>query len=124
MKPETAKRLDKLIFQQRLKMAGLALAIGLAILAFMLFMGYEEEAHVDKVTARSTLTGIITTALRTHGRRGGYKLRIDLNNGPSITTFSPLSTGLPYRGEQVVLQEVSHKSGRKTYIVKKLNDNR
>ena len=122
MKPETAKQLDRLILMQRLKVAAIASGIALAVLGFVLFIGYEEQARVDKVTATTNIHGTIVQAKRRNGRNGSYQLIVKLKNGRSIKTYSQLSAGIPYQGERVDLQEIVHKSGLKNYVVTHLLD--
>ncbi len=123
MKPETRKRMDRLILLQRLKYGGIALAATLAVLSFMLFMGYEEEQRVDKVTATTNLRGTIVSARRGNGRNGIYRLVVKLENGKSVKTVSQLSAGIPWTGEQLEMKEYTHASGLKNYVVTRLIDN-
>ncbi len=120
MKPETARKLDRLIFLQRLKYGAMAAAVALGIAAFVLFVAYEEEVRVDKVVAMTKVHGTIVEARRQNGRNGTYRLTVRLDNGRSIKTVSLLKSGIPYVGEPVDLQETEHKSGRRNYAVTRL----
>jgi len=120
MKAEARKKLDHLIFMQRLKMASIADNIGLAVLGFMLFIGYTEEQRIDKVTTSIAVHGTIMQADLQHGASNSYLLRVRLEDGRLIKTYSQRSAGIPYKGEQVVLTEMLHKSGLKNYKLTRL----
>jgi len=117
MRPETKKKLDHIIFMQRLRYAAIAGGIGLALLAFMLFMAYQEEAAVDKVTATAAVHGEIIDARRGHGRNSVYKLIVKLDDGRSVKAVSLLSAGAPVHGDRIDLNEMTHQSGRRNYSV-------
>ncbi len=120
MKPETKKRLDHMIFMQRLKYGAMAGLAGVALLALMVFMAYEGEQRVDKVTARHHVQGIIEQVKRAQGRNNRYKLLVKLESGQRVKTTSLLSTGIPFKGERIDLTELQHKSGNKNYMVNRL----
>jgi hypothetical protein len=123
MKPETTRQLNHLIFMQRLKIAAMATGGGLALLALVLFVGYETDANMDKVVKTSHMRGTILQAKRANGRNGNYKLIVKLSNGQSIRTYSLIAAGIPYSGELIDLNEIVHKSGLKNYVVTRLIDN-
>ncbi len=120
MKPETKKRMDHLIFMQRLKYGAMAGGIGLVVLSFMLFMGYEQQAQIDKVTATRMVHGTILEANLARSGNASYNLTVRLDDGRSVKMVSQRASGIPYKGEQLDMKEVAHKSGRKNYIVTQL----
>jgi len=120
LKPEKKKQLDRLIFLQRLRYAAIAGGISLSILAFMLFIGYQEEKRIDKVIATSNVHGTIVQAKRGSGPNVSYKLIVKLEDGRSVKSVSIRSAGIPFKGEAVDLQEMTRKSGRKNYAVLRL----
>jgi len=117
MKPQAEKRLDQLIFRQRLKYAAMALSGAFAVLAFMLFVGYWEEKNVDRVIRSAPVHGIIEQARLKQGGSNIYQLRVRLEDGRFIKAYSLRSAGIPYRGERIDLVEMVHRSGLKDYRV-------
>jgi len=120
MKPETKKRLDRMIFMQRLKYGAIAGGIGVALLGFMMFMAYEEEAQVDKVVSNYSVHGTVVQAKIGLGRGSSYNLSVRLDDGRMVKTISQRSAGIPFKGEQVDLTELVRRSGNKNYVVKRL----
>ncbi len=117
MNPEARKKLDHWIFMQRVKVAGVAVSIGLTVLGLMLFIGYTGEQQVDKVISTIAVHGTILQARIQSGGSNIYQLQVKLDDGASIKTYSQRSAGIPYKGEQVDLTEMLHKSGLKNYKV-------
>jgi len=120
MKPETKKRLDRMIFMQRLKYGAIAGGIAVALLGFMMFMAYEEDARVDKVVSNHSVHGTVVLAKIGLGRGNSYNLSVKLDDGRTVKTISPRSAGIPFKGEQVDLTELVRRSGNKNYVVKRL----
>ncbi len=117
MKEEARKKLDHLIFMQRVKFAGMVASIGMTVLGLMLFIGYAGEQKIDKVTTTTAVHGTILQARIQSGGTNIYQLQVKLDDGRSIKTYSQRSAGIPYKGEQVDLTEMLHKSGLKNYKV-------
>lgn len=117
MKAETRKRLDRLILLQRLKVGAVATGILLAITGLFVFIGLEEEAHIDKVTASRPVRGVITRTERRPERKTSYNLTVRLEDGREVTTIMVLKAHIPFKGDRVELNEIEHASGRLQHVV-------
>ena len=116
MKADVKKRLDRLILLQRLKYALVATGIIIAVSGFLLFVGYEQTVNIDKTVATTSIGGTVSQVRPGAGRKGGYRLKIRLDDGRSVAAVSFLP-GFAFKGERVLLDEIVHKSGRKNFIV-------
>ncbi|HHK73950.1 MAG TPA: hypothetical protein ENJ57_02155 [Rhizobiales bacterium] len=115
MKPEVKKRLDHLIFMQRLKIGLIALALAIGVASLLIFVGYEQTVNIDKVIARTPLRGEVLKVTRKGGRKGGYILQIRLKDGSSVQGFSRLPR-IPFVGDHMTLMRATHESGQKSYL--------
>ncbi len=100
MKPEARKKLDHLIFMQRVKVAAIGGGIGLSVLGVMLFIGYTEEQRIDKVTTSTQVHGTILQAQLQGGSSNSYQLSVKLDDGRFVKTYSQRSAGIPYKGNR------------------------
>jgi len=116
MNPDVKKRLDRLILKQRLKYGFVAILIIIAVSSFLLFVGYEQTIHIDKVVATTTLGGSVTQVKRGAGRKSGFKVKVKLDDGRQVNAVSFLAR-VPFRGERLSVNEIAHKSGRKNFVV-------
>ncbi len=116
MKADVKKRLDRLIFMQRLKYTLVATGVIIAVLGVLLFVGYEQTIRIDKVVATTSIGGTVTQAKPGAGRKGGFRLKVSLDDGRSVGAVSFLP-GFPFKGERLSLNEIVHKSGKKDFIV-------
>ncbi len=116
MKADVKKRLDRLIFMQRLKYTLVATGVAIAVLGFLFFVGYEQTIRMDKVVATTNIDGTITQIKPGSGRKGGFRLKVSLDDGRSVGAVSFLP-GFPFKGERLTLNEIIHKSGKKDFIV-------
>lgn len=119
MTPEQARRLNRLIWADRLRRWG-PTAIGLA--ALLLGMAYlmgEKLARIDTVVEAEVLHGRITDAARMAGRRGGFLVHARLDDGRDVEAISQLAQP-PLEGEEAEIRAARHASGRVTYDVLRL----
>ena len=114
MTPETKKRMDHLLFMQRLKIGLIAAAVIASILGIMVFVGYEQTIHTDKVTSTAILDGTIIDAKRGVSRSAGFKLTVKLDDGKIVESVSMLPA-IPYKGERLTVRQIVHQSGRVNY---------
>ncbi len=115
MNPDVKKRLDRLIFMQRLKIGLIALGIAIAVSALLIFVGYEQTINIDKVVSSTPVKGEIVSIIRGAGRKSGYILSVKLDDGRKVQAVSRLPRA-PIAGERLVLKEAMHESGQKSYM--------
>ena len=118
-KSDTQRRLDRLLFWQRLRVGLIAGAALAGAIAVFVFLAYEQTANLDKVVKSRELGGIVTGAKRGYSRRAGYSVSIRLDRGGDISAVSRLAV-VPVKGEHVRVKEALHASGNKTYSVREL----
>jgi len=116
-KSDTQRRLDGLLFRQRLRVILLAGAASAILITAFIFIAYERTAAIDTVVETHELGGIVTGARRSYSRRGGYSVSIRLERGRDISAISRLAA-VPLNGKHVRVVESVHASGKKTYAVR------
>lgn len=109
MSDEVKKRLDRILWQDRLKKCGLAFAL---LGVFALLMGYR-ISHEDSVMTHIRLAGVVSQA-KPMGQRKSYNLTIRLNDGRTVHAISSKGFALP-KGTQVEVDEAVFASGRNAY---------
>lgn len=121
MTPEQSRRLNRLIWQDRLKRLLPVAVIGVVLLGAMLYVGSLRIAAIDATLETHLIHGEVLGAARLAGRNGGFQVHARLDNGSEVDAVSTLPQP-PYQGEEVEIRAAQHASGRTTYnIVKLLN---
>jgi hypothetical protein len=113
MREETRKRLERTLWLERAKKAG----IGVAILATVgLFFLYEDyDAHVEKIRVPGTIVSIgpINTT-SSQAIENGLSVNVALENGHRVTVWV-LKKRNPHVGDHVEITEHLHSTGRVNY---------
>lgn len=119
MTPEKARKLQRLIWMQRLKLWGPLVAIVLAVFGGFVWATAEKAARVDPTVEIHMVGGEVMRASRVPGRGGGFRVHVRLEGGKEVDALSRLPRP-PYAGEPVKLRAAAHESGRVTYTVARL----
>jgi len=116
MREETRRRLERALWRDRAKKAG----IGVAILAAIgLFFFYEDyDARVDNVRVPGTVdsVGPLNTT-NTKMVENGLSVYVKLDSGRRVNVLV-LKTTDPHVGDHVEITEHRHRTGRVTYTWK------
>lgn len=119
MTPEQARRLNRIVWLDRLRRLGPAV-LGLLLLAGgFAFLTGERLSRVDRTLEAHTVGGEVVAAVRMAGRQGGFQVHARLDDGREIDAASRLSQP-PFPGERVEIRAASHSSGKVTYDVVRL----
>jgi len=115
---ENARRLNALVWRDRLKrivpLVALA-AVIVAVLTWLLVWQVEKsDATVDVKAHQATVLGI-----KRAGTRGAAILHVHLDDGRDVDAVSVMRVD-PQPGAHVVVNEARHSSGRVTYDVARL----
>lgn len=114
MSDDVAKRLNRILWRERLKKFAIAIV---AVSVFALYMGYR-ITHEDRPTGHGNFSGVVSHT-RPTGRRNSYAVEVHLDDGRDIKTYS--STGIaPAEGARVEVSDVSFTSGRHSYRLLKV----
>ena len=113
MREETRKKLQRVLWIDRAKKAGLAL-VALGIMG--LFFLYEDyDAHVDRIRVAGTVESV--KPLNTNSTKlveNGLSVDVKLDSGGHVTVMA-LKTTDPHVGDHVEITEHRHRTGRVTY---------
>jgi hypothetical protein len=114
MREETRRKLQRTLWRDRAKKAG----IGLGVLALIgLFFIYEDyDAHIDNVRVPGTVVAIgPLNANRSTLVENGLSVDVALDKGGRHVTVLVLKKSDPHIGEHVEITEHRHRTGRTTY---------
>jgi hypothetical protein len=121
MKPEQARRLQRLVWRERLMTWGpRVLAVLLAFIAYGVMQYREREKRVDPVVETHEVQGEIINATHLASRGGIYTLKVRLGDGRIVDTATN-GFLIPHKGEHAVLNEYKHASGRSTVTLTHLD---
>ena len=113
MRAETRRKLDRALWRERAKRAGIGLAlVGLAGAAFVC---EDLDARVEDVRVPGTV--IAVGPLNTNSTKmveTGLSVDVTLDSGPRVSVMA-LKTTNPHVGDHVQITEHRHGSGRVTY---------
>jgi hypothetical protein len=113
MREETRRKLERALWIDRAKKAG----IGLAVLAVIgLFFVYEDyDAHVDNVRVPGTIiaVGPLNTT-STQAIENGLSVDVALDSGRRVNVMVLKNTN-PHVGDHVEITEHRHRTGRVNY---------
>ncbi len=114
VREETRKRLERALWIERAKYAGVGLAVAAAIgLAF----GYEElDLKVSNTNVAGTVTDIEPLVSKTNSADGENVL-VKLDNGPLVRVLAYKSRGIKV-GDKIEVVEHHHATGRVTHTLK------
>jgi hypothetical protein len=113
MRAETRRKLDRALWRERAKRAGIGLA--LVALAGAAFVFEDLDAHVEDVRVPGTV--IAVGPLSTNSTKmveTGLSVDVTLDSGPRVSVMA-LKTTNPHVGDHVRITEHRHGSGRVTY---------
>jgi hypothetical protein len=113
MRAETRRKLERALWRERAKKAGIGLAALAAIGAFFV---YEDlDAHVDNVRVPGTVAAVgPLNANSTKLVENGLSVDVALASGRHVSVFA-LRTTDPHVGDRVEITEHRHHTGRVTY---------
>jgi hypothetical protein len=115
---ENARRLNALVWRDRLKRIVPLVALGAVIVAvltwLLLWQVSKSDATVDVTSHQATVLGI-----KHAGTRGAAILHVHLDDGREVDAVSGMRVD-PQPGAHVVVNEARHSSGRVTYDVARL----
>jgi hypothetical protein len=113
MREETRRKLNRALWLDRAKKAGLGVAVLALIGIFFLYEDY--DAHVDLIRVPGTVAfvGPLNTS-STKLVENGLSVDVKLDNGPRINVMVLKSTD-PHVGDHVQITEHRHRTGRITY---------
>ena len=113
MRAETRRKLERALWLDRAKKAG----IGVAVLAAagLLFLFEEYDAHIDNVRVAATVVSVgPLNANSTKLVENGLSVDVKLDGGKHVNVFA-LKTTDPHVGDHVQITEHRHHTGRVTY---------
>jgi hypothetical protein len=113
MREETRRKLQRALWLDRAKKAGIGLAILGAIGLFFIYEDY--DAHVDNVRVPGTVisVGPLNTT-NTQAIENGLSVDVALDTGRHVTVWVLKKTE-PHVGDHVQITAHQHRSGRTTY---------
>jgi hypothetical protein len=113
MREETRKRLERALWIDRAKKAGIALAILAAIGLFFVYEDY--DAHVEKARVPGTVVAIgPLNTTNSQAIENGLSVDVALDTGRRVTVWVLKKTD-PHVGDHVEITEHRHHTGRVTY---------
>jgi hypothetical protein len=114
VREETRKRLERALWIERAKYAGIGLAI---VAAISLAFGYEElDLKVSNTNVAGTVTDIEPLVSKTNSADGENVL-VKLDNGPLVRVLAYKSRGIKV-GDKIEVVEHHHATGRVTHTLK------
>ena len=113
MREETRRKLERALWRERAKKAGIGLAVVAAI--GLLFFYEDYEAHIDNVRMPATVVSVgpLNTS-NTKMVENGLSVDVALENGRRVNVMALKTTG-PHVGDHVQITEHRHRTGRITY---------
>lgn len=121
MTPEQKRKLERMIWMQRLKVLVPSVAVVLVLGGVYAWVMAEKIARVDAVTQTHVVAGTVEGTPRITGRRGAFQVHVRLQDGNEVDVSSRLPQP-PHNGEHVELRASDHESGRITYALMRLVD--
>lgn len=119
MTPEQKRKLERMIWTQRLKVLVPSVLVVALVFGGFAWMTARQAARVDRTVESHLVAGEVVGTPRITGRRGGFLVHVRLGDGKEVDALSALSTP-PVAGESIELRAAAHKSGRVTYSVVRL----
>jgi hypothetical protein len=113
MREETRRRLERALWLDRAKKAGIAIAILAAVGAFFVYEDY--DARVEKVRVPGTVVAVgPLNTTNTSAIENGLSVDVAIDGGRRVNVWA-LKTTDPHVGDHVEITEHRHHTGRKTY---------
>lgn len=113
MREETRRKLERALWLDRAKKAGVGLAILGAIGLFFLYEDY--DAHVDNVRVPGTVVAIGPLNVKsTKMVENGLSVDVALDGGSRVKVMALKSTA-PHVGDHIQITAHRHRTGRTTY---------
>jgi hypothetical protein len=114
MREDTRKRLERAILIERLKKAGLGLAVIAGIGLSFAYQNYDLQE--TKTMVPGTVTEIDPLVSKTNSV-DGETVRVRLDNGPLVSVLALKSRNLK-AGDKIEVTQHHHATGRVTYTLK------
>ncbi len=121
MKEDKIRRLNRLLWQERLKTWLPRVLILIIVAGGAIYLTAQRTARIDRTVESHIVAGKAMCWAKMAGRRGGFTVHVKLDGGDEIdaTSLLPLP---PVEGEHVEVRALSHVSGRVTYrVVRQFN---
>ena len=116
MRDETRRKLEKMLWRERLKKAALGAVALVAIAAYFVYEDYDE--HVDNVRVPATIPAVAPLNIKsTRLVEEGLSVEVALLDGRRVNVMA-LKTTNPHVGDHVEIMEHRHHTGRITYTWK------
>lgn len=121
MTPEQKRRLDMLIWSQRLKVLVPSVIVVLLLLGGFAWMSIWRSNRVDRIVENHIVVGKVTGIARLAGRRSKLVIHVHLADGNDADATTYLVEP-PAAGKDVELRAATHASGQVTYSLVRLID--
>jgi hypothetical protein len=116
MREETRRKLERALWLDRAKKAGIGVAILAAIGLFFVYEDY--DAHVEKIRVPGTVVSVgPLNTTNTQAIEKGLSVDVALANGRRVTVMVLKKTD-PHVGDHVEITEHLHRTGRVNYTWK------
>jgi hypothetical protein len=115
MSDDKARRLERLVWRERARIALPAVAAVLALVGLLLFTTEWQIGHSDRTVGVEVHEATVVAVKRT-AARGAAVVRVHLDDGRDVDAVSRLRL-TPPAGAHVVVNEERHASGRLTWDV-------
>jgi len=113
MREETKRRLERALWLDRAKKAGIGLAVLSVIGLFFLYLDYDAQVEKTRVPGTVVSVGPLNTT-STQAIENGLSVDVALDNGRRVTVWA-LKTTDPHVGDHVEITAHRHHTGRVTY---------
>ncbi|MEZ5923584.1 MAG: hypothetical protein R3D57_04285 [Hyphomicrobiaceae bacterium] len=120
MRADRERALMRLVWVERIKRWGIAVAAAAIIFGAYVFLTYERTSLIDKTIETATLDGTVVSADRSLSRRGGFTVHVRLDDGQEVDAVSFLAF-MPAPGAHAEVRMARHQSGLITYDVSKVD---
>ena len=113
MRDETRRKLERVLWRERLKKIALGAAALVVIATYFVYEDY--DAHVDNVRVPATVTAVAPLNIKsTRLVEEGLSVEVALLDGRHVNVMA-LKTTHPHVGDHVEIVEHRHHTGRITY---------
>jgi hypothetical protein len=113
MREETRRKLERALWIDRAKKAGIGIAALAAIGLFFLYEDY--DSHVDNMRVPGTVVSVgPLNTTNTQAIENGLSVDVALENGRRVTVWVLKKTD-PHVGDHVQITEHRHRTGRVNY---------
>ena len=114
MREETRRKLERMLWIERLKKVGIGIAALAVIGAYFAYEDYDARVENVRVPGRVTNVGPLNIK-NTQMIEQGLSVEVALDNGGRRVSVMALKTTDPHVGDHVEITEHRHHTGRVTY---------